>query len=103
MLDFSAAFQLFLVLARGHGLGDFGLQGDRMAREKCPGCGQILSWRWWLLAHGGIHGLLVALITGIPLLGLAQWMAQVGIDIAKCRNLWGLRMDQGPHLACRAS
>lgn len=102
MLDFPAAFNLFLLLAMGHFVGDFGLQGDRMAREKCPGCGQVLSWQWWLAAHGGIHAFLVAVITGIPVLGLAEWVVHIGIDIGKCRNLWGLRMDQCLHLVCKA-
>ena len=101
MIDFPAAFNLFLLLAMGHFVGDFGLQSDRMAREKCPGCGQTLSWQWWLVAHAAIHGFLVAVITGIPLLGVAEWIVHMAIDIAKCRKLLSLRMDQVLHLACK--
>ena len=86
----------------GHCVGDFGLQGDKMACEKCPGCGRTLSWQWWLAAHGGIHAFLVALITGIPLLGLAEWIVHMAIDLAKCRKLSGMGMDQGLHIACKA-
>jgi hypothetical protein len=101
LIDFPAAFNLFLLLAMGHFVGDFGLQGDRMAREKCPGCGQTLSWQWWLVAHAGVHAFLVAVITGIPLLGLAEWIVHMAIDIAKCRHVLNLQMDQGLHLACK--
>jgi hypothetical protein len=102
LLEFSTAFNLFLLLAMGHFVGDFGLQSDKMACEKCPGCGKTLSWQWWLTAHGAIHVFLVAVITGIPLVGLAEWIAHVGIDMGKCRQRLDLRMDQGLHLACKA-
>lgn len=103
MLDFPAAFNLFLLLAMGHCVADFGLQSDRMAREKCRGCDQTLSWQWWLGAHGGIHAFLVAVITGIPLLGLAEWVTHVLIDFAKCRKLWGICVDQALHLVCKVA
>jgi len=53
-----AVFNLFLMLAMGHVLADFALQGDRMAVEKCPGQGVVLGWGWWLCAHA-THGFLV--------------------------------------------
>lgn len=85
----------------GHCLGDFALQSDRMAREKCPGCGETLGWGWWLFGHAGVHGFLVALVTGLPLLGLAEWIAHGLIDLAKCRHLTGMAQDQGLHLFCK--
>ncbi len=92
---------LFAMLAMGHFLGDFGLQSDRMAREKCAGGGHTLPWPWWLTAHAGIHGFLVAVVTGLPLLGLAEWVAHALIDHLKCRGLFGLGADQGLHLLCK--
>jgi hypothetical protein len=38
---------LLALLCMGHFLGDFGLQSDRMALEKCPGCSESMNWRWW--------------------------------------------------------
>ena len=35
---------------------------------------------------------------GIPLLGLAEWISHWLTDYAKCRNLYGLAMDQALHL-----
>jgi len=93
-----AAANLFLMLSMGHFVGDFGLQSDRMAREKCPGHGVTLGWGWWLTAHAGIHGFLVALVTGIPLLGLAEWIVHILIDLGKCRHLWRLPVDQALHV-----
>ncbi len=98
MLDFSAAFNVFLMLAMAHFLGDFGLQSDRMAREKCPGCGVTLGWGWWLTSHAAIHGFLVAAVTQMPMLGVAEWIVHVLIDVGKCRRLWSLPFDQALHI-----
>lgn len=94
-------FDLLAMLAMGHCLADYPLQTDRMAREKCPGCGVTIDWRWWLTAHGGVHGFVVALITGIPALGLAEWLLHSGIDYGKCRRYYSLAVDQGLHLLCK--
>ena len=92
---------LFAMLAMGHFLGDFGLQNDRMAVEKCPGRDVTLPWPWWLTAHAAIHGFLVALLTGLPLLGLAEWGVHALIDFCKCRGRYGLGTDQLLHLLCK--
>lgn len=89
---------LFALLAMGHFLADFGLQNDRMAVEKCPGRDVTLPWQWWLAAHAAIHGFLVALLTGVPLLGVAEWILHAGIDVGKCRKRYGLKTDQLLHL-----
>ncbi|MEB3331506.1 MAG: DUF3307 domain-containing protein [Synechococcaceae cyanobacterium] len=101
MPDLPAAFQLLLMLAMGHFVGDFGLQSDRMAREKCPGNDVTLSWGWWLSSHAAIHGFLVAAVSGCPWLGAAEWGMHMLIDFGKCRQRWGLTTDQALHLACK--
>ena len=85
----------------GHFLGDFGLQSDRMAVEKCPGRDVTLPWPWWLTAHAAIHGFLVAVLTGLPVLGLAEWAVHFLVDVFKCRGRYGLGVDQALHLACK--
>ena len=92
---------LFVLLAMGHFVGDFVLQNDRMAIEKCAGCDKTLPCGWWLTAHAACHGLIVALITGAPLLGLAEWVLHWLIDWGKCRQRYNLAFDQGLHLACK--
>ena len=98
----ASGLELFALLAMGHFLGDFGLQNDRMAVEKCPGKDVTLPWQWWLVSHAAIHGLLVALLTGSTVLGLAEWTAHGLVDIAKCRKRFGLRADQAFHLLFKA-
>ncbi len=92
---------IFILLALGHFLGDFGLQSDRMAIEKCPGNDVTLDWRWWLISHGAIHGFIVAIVTGIPLLGLIECISHSFIDYGKCRIGYSLIIDQIFHLACK--
>jgi hypothetical protein len=92
---------LLALLCMAHFLGDFGLQSDRMALEKCPGCSGSVPWQWWLSGHGAIHGLLVGLITGQPLLGLAEWGLHCLIDLGKCRRRYSMSTDQGLHLLCK--
>lgn len=72
-----------------------------MAVEKCPGKGVVLPWGWWLTAHSSVHGLLVALITGSPLLGLAELIFHSCIDLGKCRNLYRVNLDQLFHFLCK--
>jgi hypothetical protein len=49
-----------------------------------------------------IHGFLVAWITGVPLLGLAEWGIHTFIDLGKCRGLYRLNTDQFLHILCKA-
>jgi len=92
---------LLALLLMGHFLGDFVLQHDRMAVEKCPGCDSTLSWRWWLTGHAASHGLIVALLTGVAGLGVAEWIAHWLIDWLKCRLRMSLALDQALHILCK--
>ena len=92
---------LFLLLVMAHFLADFGLQNDRMAVEKCPGKDVTLPWQWWLGSHAAIHGFFVAVLTGVPLLGLGEWVIHALIDMAKCRKAYGLKADQVLHLLAK--
>lgn len=85
----------------GHCLADYPLQTDRIAIEKCPGCDVTLNWRWWLLAHAGVHAFVVVWVTRVPLLGLGEWVLHTLIDYGKCRGLYNLTVDQSLHLACK--
>ena len=100
-MPLQAGFELLALLAMGHFLGDFGLQSDRMAAEKCRGQDATLPWQWWLTGHAAIHGLIVALLTGVPALGLAEWGAHTLIDYGKCQHRYRIGVDQGLHLLCK--
>ena len=47
------------------------------------------------------HGFMVALLTGIPVLGLAEMVAHSLIDFGKCRFGYKLIVDQALHWACK--
>ena len=98
VMPIAEGFNLLALLAMGHFVADFALQNDRMAVEKCPGKGVVLPWQWWLGSHAAIHGFLVAVLTGVPMLGLAEWVVHALIDLAKCRKAYGLKFDQALHL-----
>jgi len=92
---------LLILLAMAHFVCDFTLQSDRMALEKVPGKDVTLSWRWWITAHAGTHGLAVGLLTGIPLLGALEWGTHILIDWSKSKFRFSLAADQVLHLACK--
>ena len=101
-MSLAQSADLFALLAMGHFLADFGLQPDRMAVEKCQGCDDTLSWKWWLLSHAAIHALVVAVLTGVIWIGLLEWVLHALIDLAKCRKKYSLFVDQCLHLACKS-
>ena len=84
-----------------HFVCDFGLQTDRMAVEKVRGMDVTLHWSWWLTAHSATHGLAVSLLTGVPLLGLAEWTFHALIDWLKGRLMFSLFVDQALHVGCK--
>jgi hypothetical protein len=92
---------ILILLILAHFVADFVLQNDRMAVEKCPGKDVVLHWTWWMAGHTALHGLFVAVITGIPLLGLAEWIIHFAIDYGKCRGYYNLGMDQAFHIFCK--
>ncbi|MBM5800137.1 MAG: DUF3307 domain-containing protein [Cyanobacteria bacterium K_DeepCast_35m_m2_023] len=98
MPSIASGLDLFLLLAMGHFVADFGLQSDRMAVEKRPGKDITLPWQLWLASHAAIHGFVVAVVTGSTLLGLAEWLVHGLVDFVKCRERYSLRIDQTLHL-----
>ena len=100
-IPYDQASDLLILLFLGHFLADYPLQGDKMAIEKCPGCDATMDWRWWLMAHTATHGFVVALLTGVPLLGLAEMVAHFVIDYGKCRFRYSLLVDQILHWVCK--
>ena len=100
-MPITEGLELFTMLAMAHFVADFGLQNDRMAVEKCPGKDVTLPWQWWLASHAAIHGFFVGYLTGLPLLGVCEWVLHAVTDIAKCRKCFGLRTDQTLHLMAK--
>ena len=92
---------LLILLLLGHFVADYPLQGDKMAVEKCPGKDVTLDWRWWLSAHAATHGFFVSVLTGVPVLGVAEMLLHALIDFGKCRWRYKLVVDQALHWSCK--
>ena len=73
----ASAFGLFVLLAMGHFVGDFVLQNDRMAIEKCAGCDKTLPWLWWLTAHAAYNS---------SILGLEKLAFSEGCSASACKK-----------------
>jgi hypothetical protein len=98
---------LFLLFA-AHGLCDYPLQGDFLARGKnhklpLPG----VPWYQCLIAHSFIHAGAVALILGSLGLGIAELAAHFAIDFSKSAGYFGtnpiraFNIDQACHIVCK--
>lgn len=102
MLGIENAFFLLFILIFGHLLADYPLQGEFLALGKnrhkpLPGT----PWYQPLLAHAGIHGGFVAIITGSLWLGLAEFSIHALIDDSKCSKRLTYNQDQALHVLCK--
>lgn len=88
----------FLLLA-GHWIADYPLQGDFLAKAKQDGPLRV----YHLIAHSGIHGAFVYVITGNIFLGLAEWISHTIIDELKVKGKtsFALDLDQTLHILCK--
>lgn len=88
-----------LMLIGAHWLCDYPLQGRFLSDAKAKGPLRL----YHLVAHAGIHGASVALVTGNVWLGLAEWFAHTVIDEMKVRGKTSFAFDQAMHVACKAT
>jgi hypothetical protein len=91
-----ASIAMLLLVA--HWLADYPLQGDFLSKAKVAG--PLRAYH--LVAHAGIQGGGVLIVTGSLWLGLAEWAAHTVIDEAKCRCRTTFAQDQALHIACKA-
>ena len=95
---------VFFALAVFHALADFPLQGDYIARQKVRATADgTTEWMVALAAHALIHAGGVWLVTGSRLLGVAELVLHVAIDVLKGNGRFGLAADQLLHLGCKAA
>lgn len=99
--------KLFIKLLCVHALSDFSLQNDAMTKfknrlnwEKVQGSKRTI-WLYWLVSHSLIHGLGVALVTGVWWLGVLETVAHSLIDFGKCEKRYGFHTDQALHVICK--
>lgn len=88
---------LGLLLCAGHWLADYALQSDFLVKAKIQGPLRV----YHLIAHAGIHGGVVLLVTGSVVLGFAEWFLHALIDEAKTRRKISFAQDQTLHLLCK--
>lgn len=99
---------LFILIA-GHSLADTALQPDAMSKgkrrsnpidmSKVPkGQKPMRLWWMWLTHHALIHGLVVAILTGVIYLGVLEFVSHLVIDFFKSEGYFCPRVDQGLHL-----
>jgi hypothetical protein len=74
------------------------LQGDFLSKAKQSGPLRV----YHLVAHSGIQGAGVALVTGNVWLGLAEWLFHTVIDEAKVNGRIAFAQDQALHIGCKA-
>lgn len=93
-----AMLMMALMLLAGHWVADYPLQGEFLAGAKQSGPLRV----YHLVAHAGIHGGAVALITGSVWLGLAEWSTHTVLDELKIRGRTSLAADQALHISTKA-
>lgn len=94
--------ELFALLLFAHFLFDYPLQGDWLARAKnrsdpIP----HVPWYQAMFAHTAMHGMAVWIITGIPLLGLAEMAIHWITDDLKLQGELTFNQDQAIHIVCK--
>jgi hypothetical protein len=94
--------ELFALLLFAHLLFDYPLQGDFLSRAKnrfdpIP----HVPWYQAMFAHTAMHGMAVWIITGIPLLGLAEMAIHWITDDLKLRGELTFNQDQAIHIVCK--
>jgi hypothetical protein len=92
----------FFWLLVGHAVADYPLQGDFLAKAKNPWA-PIPGVPWWIAmaAHSAIHAGAVALVTHNYVLACLEFGLHFGIDVLKCANITGFKMDQLMHVICK--
>ena len=97
-MDIQQALTLYLYFLGAHWLCDYPLQGQFLSDAKSNGPLRI----YHLIAHAGIHGAAVALITGNVWLGFVELILHTIIDELKVRKITSFSIDQSLHILCKA-
>ena len=100
---------LFFAFVIGHAFADYPLQGEFLALQKNhrlppgekPDGAPKLLWFHCLTAHSLIHGGFVWLISGVPLLGVAEFILHWVIDFMKSEGVTNFHVDQTLHILCK--
>ena len=109
--DWASAAQVFFLLAIGHALMDYPLQGEFLA--SCKNRQFLLQradparppsiWIVCMTCHCLLHAAAVWLITGCVVLACVEFVLHFVIDVAKCEGLTSFNQDQLLHFGCKVA
>jgi hypothetical protein len=109
--DWATAAQILFLLAAGHALMDFPLQGEFLAH--CKSRRHLMqlgdpalppsSWIVCMVFHCLLHGAAVWVVTGCVLLACIEFVLHALIDILKAEGFTSFNQDQCLHLACKVA
>lgn len=86
----------------GHTIADYALQTEFMVLHKNPKTIEYTHtygpWWWTMLAHAGINGAFVSLLTGNIVYGMVETVLHFLLDWAKCLGKINAVEDQAGHI-----
>lgn len=103
VVPFASLAALFWMIV-GHALADYPLQGDWLSKIKNHKLELVPGEKIWPMAlwlHAFVHAGAVQLATQSWLLAVAELLAHVSIDYAKCNGNLNYNEDQGLHIFCK--
>lgn len=109
--DWASAAQVFFLLAIGHALMDYPLQGEFLAScknrhfliQRADPSRPPSIWIVCMACHCLLHAAAVWLITGCVVLACIEFVLHFLIDVAKCEGLTSFNQDQLLHFGCKVA
>jgi hypothetical protein len=109
--DWATAAQIFFLLAIGHALMDFPLQGEFLAScknrqfliQRADPARPPSIWIICMTSHCLLHAAAVWFITGCVVLACIEFVLHFLIDVAKCEGLTSFNQDQFLHFGCKVA
>ena len=87
----------FLLLIALHFICDYVFQSEYIAINKNS---KNVGWIYVMTAHCATHALAVTYVLG-PTYGIVEFFLHFLIDHMKCKNKYGIHIDQGLHVLCK--
>jgi hypothetical protein len=107
--DWATAVQIFFLLAIGHALMDYPLQGEFLAScknrqfliQRADPARPASIWIICMACHCLLHAAAVWFITGCVILACIEFVLHFIIDVVKCEGYTSFNQDQLLHFGCK--